>query len=144
MRSIFLILSAVLLGFTLINCERQKQPAEADISYDPATYQDVDYIPDTNYQDAKDKLDIYMPGGKGPVPVLLFFHGGGLEQGDKSDMEFAARRFLHEGIGVVFANYRLSPSVMHPAHMQDAARAFAWVKKNIGRYGGDSLSVFVS
>lgn len=40
-------------------------------------------------------------------------------------------------------SYRLSPSVSHPAHIQDAAAAVAWVKKNIAKYGGDPNAIFV-
>ncbi|MEO5582388.1 MAG: alpha/beta hydrolase, partial [Saprospiraceae bacterium] len=32
------------------------------------------------------KLDIGQPKGKGPFPVILFFHGGGWQQGAKGHM----------------------------------------------------------
>jgi acetyl esterase/lipase len=92
---------------------------------------DVDYLAGTNYADDKDKLDVFMPEGVAGAPVIVFFHGG-------------AMRFVPEGVGVVSANYRLSPGVMHPSHIQDAAAAFAWVIRNIERYGGDPERVYVS
>ena len=42
------------------------------------------------------------------------------------------------------ANYRLSPGVMHPAHVQDAAAATAWVYNNIAEFGGDPQNIYVS
>ena len=39
-------------------------------------------------------------------------------------------------------NYRLSPAVTHPAHVQDAAASFAWVKRHVKEYGGDPDRVF--
>jgi hypothetical protein len=38
---------------------------------------------------------------------------------------------------VVSVNYRLSPSVVWPAHFLDVKKALRWVKNNIEQYGGD-------
>ena len=104
----------------------------------------VDYIAGADYAADRDKLDIFMPEGADEAPVIVFYHGGALMQGDKVAGEALARRFVPEGIGVVSATYRLSPGVMHPAHIQDATAAFAWVVSNIARYGGDPDRVYVS
>lgn len=105
---------------------------------------DVDYLATADYADAKDKLDIYMPLGATGAPIVVYFHGGGLMYGDKSLAQVVAKRLLAKGIGLVSANYRLSPGVMHPAHVQDAAAATAWVYKNIAEYGGDPRNLYVS
>jgi acetyl esterase/lipase len=105
---------------------------------------DVDYLADVDYAEDRDKLDIFMPEGATDAPVIVFFHGGALQYGDKSHGEVLAMRFVPEGVGIASANYRLSPAVMHPAHIQDAAAAFAWAVKNIERYGGDPERVYVS
>lgn len=41
-------------------------------------------------------------------------------------------------------NYRLSPRATHPAYIDDAAAAVAWVMKHIGEYGGDPTRVYVA
>ena len=47
------------------------------------------------------KLDIGQPEGKGPFPVILFFHGGGWQQGDKWHMHKWIQKFAVLGyIGV--------------------------------------------
>lgn len=108
------------------------------------THENLDYIPGSDYPDAKDQLDVFMPVGAVDVPVVVFFHGGGLLEGEKGHATFAAGRFVREGWGFVAPNYRLSPGVMHPSHVQDAAAAFAWVVKNIATFGGDPSRVFVA
>ena len=104
----------------------------------------VDYVEKEDYADNKDKLDIFMPPRAGDVPVIVHFHGGALQQGNKSHGEKVAVKLVSQGYGVVSANYRLSPAVRHPAHIRDAAAAFAWVKQNIEQYGGDPGNVYVS
>lgn len=105
---------------------------------------DVDYMTAVDYEDGKDLLDIYMPEGVTDAPVVVFFHGGALRAGDKSVGQLVAQRLVPHGIGVVSANYRLTPSVMHPAHVQDAAAATAWAVEHIASYGGDAGNVYVS
>ena len=111
---------------------------------DFVVHRNIDYVASADYEKDKDKLDLFMPAGATNVPVVVFFHGGGLMRGDKADHGFIASRLVPEGIGVVLANYRLSPDVMHPAHIEDAAAAFAWVVEHIDEYGGDPRRIFVS
>lgn len=108
------------------------------------SFTDIDYLPDLAYDRGQDCLDIYMPDGAALAPVVLFFHGGALRAGDKADGRIVAERLVPLGIGVVSANYRLTPDVMHPAHIEDAAAATAWVLGHIREFGGDPGSIFVS
>ncbi len=107
-------------------------------------HRDIDYMPDEQYPDARDHLDVFMPTHASGSPVIVFFHGGGLLIGDKSQGEFVAKALVPRGIGVVAANYRLSPAVKHPAHVQDAAAAFAWTVAHIADYGGDPKQVYLA
>lgn len=117
-------------------------------------FRDIDYVPDQDYADGKDLLDVFAPPGVSQAPVLIFLHGGGLMDGNKEftnynlpekavTPDFVAQRFAPEGIVVVLANYRLSPTVMHPEHARDAARVVRWVFSNIANYGGDPERVFL-
>lgn len=116
----------------------------AIVPSDIKVYRNLDYVQGVDYPKDKDKLDIFMPAGAEKAPTLLVFHGGALMRGDKSEQQFVPECFVPEGFGVVVANYRLSPDVMHPAHIQDAAAAFAWVTKNIAKYGGDPERIYVA
>ena len=108
------------------------------------TYADVDYLPGEDYANGKDLLDIYLPEHVEEPPVVVFFHGGGLLSGDKSHGRNLAARLLPLGLGVVSANYRLSPSAIHPDHLNDAAASTAWVINNIASYGGDARNIYVA
>lgn len=99
---------------------------------------------DARYENDKDKLDLYVPDEAKDAPVLVFFHGGALIRGDKAGQKHVGRRFAGAGFLTVCANYRLSPGVMHPAHVEDSAAAIAWVVKNIASYGGDPGRIFVA
>lgn len=114
------------------------------VSAETVVHQNVDYLDDVAYDDDRDLLDIYMPDDADNVPVVVFFHGGALRMGSKAQGEIIAERLVGNGIGVVSANYRLSPAFMHPAHVEDAAAATAWVIANVDRFGGDPENVFVA
>jgi len=91
----------------------------------------------------KHTLDLYLPERQTSVPVIVSFYGGGLMQGDKQQEAFVGERFASAGIATAVVNYRLSPAVVHPAHVQDAAAAVAWVKRHIAEYGGRADQVFI-
>ena len=105
---------------------------------------DITYLEDVNYPDNKDKLDLYSPAGDGPHPVMIFIHGGGLLQGSKDSYEFVGRYFAENGFVAVVPNYRLSPDVKHPGHIEDIAASFVWVHRNIAKHRGDPSNVFVT
>ncbi len=109
----------------------------AEIEVEVEVLRDIDYLKDTDYADNKDKLDLYRAAGAASAPVLVYLHGGALQAGDKSQQGHVGRFFAEHGYIVACVNYRLSPGVIHPAHTEDAAASFAWVIRNIERYGGD-------
>jgi acetyl esterase/lipase len=104
---------------------------------------DVPYLANANYAANKDKLDLYLPEGRTNVPVIVSYYGGGLTGGDKNAQAFIGQRFAAAGFATAVVNYRLSPTVSHPAHIQDAAASFAWVKRHIAEYGGNPDQVFI-
>ena len=89
------------------------------------------------------QLDLYLPAGGKSFPTLVWFHGGGLETGDKKDTAALARSFAQIGIGVVSANYRLSPKARYPSYVEDAAAAVAWTHAHIVEHGGDQDQLYV-
>lgn len=90
----------------------------------------------------KHKLDFYYPKGLSSYPVVFFVHGGTWRSGDKKIYGPLGELFARNGVGIVITNYRLSPKVKHPAHIEDVAGAFAWAHKNVGRYGGRNDRLF--
>ena len=82
-------------------------------------------------------LDIHLPENN-IFPVLVYFHGGGLESGDKSEDKIFYDYMNKQGIAIVTANYRMYPHAKYPDFLTDAAEAVAWVFKNINSYGKSS------
>jgi Esterase/lipase len=94
----------------------------------------------------RQKLDIYMPETL-PKAVFVYFHGGGIESGDKSEqLNMAA--LTENGIGVVIPNYRMYPNASYPQFLNDAAQAVAWTYdnyKDIKIYvGGSSAGAYMA
>ncbi|MCK0188984.1 alpha/beta hydrolase [Arenibacter sp. F20364] len=94
----------------------------------------------TDYMQEKNLLDIYYPEVDYKVPVVIWFHGGGLTGGQKE----IPSALKNKGFCVVGVGYRLSPNVKAETCIADATAAIAWVFKNIDKYNGDSNEIFVS
>jgi acetyl esterase/lipase len=97
--------------------------------------------------DARQTLDVWLPkgmDGQAPFPVVLFIHGGGWQNGDKSDV-FNKEKFLQplldEGIAVVSINYRFLRTHPFPASMQDAARALQFLRSRADEWNLDKTRI---
>jgi acetyl esterase/lipase len=95
----------------------------------------------------KHLLDVYAPHGAESAPVVLFIHGGGWTTGDKNIyLELGNVLAGWYGLVTVIANYELSADpwhAVHPDHVEDAARAFAWTYRHAAEHGGDPGRIFV-
>lgn len=125
------LLSTLMLCLMVTTLSAQSYKQVNDIGYTNKT--------DT-YSKERLKLDIYYPEGKNDCPVVVWFHGGGLEGGNKE----IPNKLKNKGIVVVGANYRLLPKVTVKETLDDAAEAVAWVFNNISQYGGDKKKIIVS
>ena len=73
---------------------------------------DISYKQSTDaYAKERCKLDVYYPTDKQNAPVVVWFHGGGIEGGSKH----IDPQLRNSGLVVVAANYRLLPK----AHIDD-------------------------
>ena len=85
------------------------------------------------------RLRACLPRGGGrPLPVLVFFHGGGFVLGRLDEFDAFCTR-LGDGAGclVVSVDYRLAPEHRFPAAAEDAVAALRWVTSNARELGGD-------
>lgn len=85
-------------------------------------------------EEHKQYLDVYLPECKN-FSVFVYFHGGGLECGDKANQQVLYRFLADHGVAVVAANYRMYPAAHYPDFLVDCAKAVAWTIQNIGTYG---------
>lgn len=112
--------------------------------FSPPTH-DIIYAGE-NTADNPRKLDLYLPAKtKQPFPVLIWFHGGGLVSGTKNELndQRIADYWRSKGVGLINADYRMSPQVQFPAYIQDAAQAVAWVIQNAKKLGADPKRIYV-
>ena len=89
-------------------------------------------------------IRIYTPAGSAPLPVLVYFHGGGWVIGNLETHDGTCRT-LANGAGCVVASvdYRLAPEHRFPAAVEDAYAATAWVSSHASALNGDAARVAV-
>jgi len=122
--------------------ERKRNRAVQKITFPYISDKNLPYVaPDASgFVDPQQMLDVYVPAIETPAngfPIILFLHGGKLTHGDKSNELHVAKAFAKNGYLTVVANYRLSPNVSHPKHVEDAASALQWIHTNIHQYDGN-------
>jgi acetyl esterase/lipase len=81
-------------------------------------------------------LDIYVPDAPRRIPVILWFHGGGWNYGNKG-YSLRVRGLTRDGFAIVAVQYRLLREGRWPAQIDDCRDALQWVRENGSRYGLD-------
>src|ERR1700754_2366220 len=92
-------------------------------------------------------LDVHLPDGEGPFPVVLWIHGGGWQEGSRVGMPDTVapfgfhERFLAHGYAVADVDYRLAGEAPYPAQLLDVQSAIRWLghhavelRLNTGRF----------
>ena len=81
---------------------------------------------------------VYRPSADGPLPTVVFLHGGGWVIGDLDTADPACRMLCRDvGAVVVSVDYRRAPDDRFPAAVEDAWTAFQWVAEHVEEYGED-------
>jgi len=91
-------------------------------------------------------LRLYAPAPReaGPLPVLMYFHGGGWVIGDLDTHDVLCRQLaLGAGCAVVSVDYRLAPEHRFPAAVDDCIAATAWVGREAAALGLDATRLAV-
>jgi acetyl esterase len=71
---------------------------------------------------------VYSPGGPGPHPALVFYHGGGWVIGDLYTHDGICRSITNAAACVVASvDYRLAPEFRYPVAAEDSYAALRWV-----------------
>lgn len=81
-------------------------------------------------------LDLYLPAGSGPWPVIVWVHGGAFRLGSKEGPLPA--EYLEQGFAIASLNYRLSQHAIWPAQIVDCKSAVRWLRAHADKYGLDS------
>jgi acetyl esterase len=88
---------------------------------------------------------IYRPDVDGPVPTVVFLHGGGFVIGDLDTHDDHARLICHDVEAVVVSvDYRLAPEHPFPAGFEDCFAATQWAAQHVNDLGGDGERLAVA
>ncbi|WP_330321201.1 carboxylesterase family protein [Streptomyces clavifer] len=96
-------------------------------------------------------LNIWAPAGEdGPLPVIVWIHGGSLRSGSAAVPLYDGRAFARDGVVLVSINYRLGvegfgvfPDAPDNRGLLDQIAALTWVRDNIAAFRGDPGRVTV-
>jgi acetyl esterase len=125
------------------------QQARAATIVDPAIYGDpepVASIQQRHFPVADGHLParVYRPRAETPLPVFVYFHGGGWVLGDIADYDAICTAIANAGACVVVSiGYRLAPEHKYPVAAEDAFAATQWATAYADALGGDPRRVAV-
>jgi cation diffusion facilitator CzcD-associated flavoprotein CzcO/acetyl esterase/lipase len=110
-------------------------PVPADV-----TVEDTQFPIDGSTRTAR----IYRPAVEGPLPVIVFIHGGGWVGGNLDAFdEPCATLARNVGALVVSPDYRLAPEHPFPAATDDTVAVLRWAADHIADLGGDPQRIAV-
>ena len=90
------------------------------------------------------QLRIYVPDADAPLPVVVYFHGGGFVGGGLAVADEPVRALANDvGAIVVAVSYRLAPEHKFPAATDDTFAALKWVAAHAADFGGDPARIAV-
>lgn len=87
-------------------------------------------------------LDLRMPDGVENPALVMFIHGGGWKNGNRSRCRLSW--LVEHGYAVASIEYRLSQEAIFPAQIEDCKGALRWLRANAGKYGYDASRVVVA
>ena len=87
----------------------------------------------------------YFPEGKGPFPVIVYYHGGGWVIASTEVYDGSARALAKQAKAIVVSpDYRSAPEHKFPAAHDDAFAVYTWVTQNAKSFGGDPDKIAVA
>ncbi len=142
---------------TLTPAEARMQPSAADGAKAAMAKKGLPTKPDASVStqdlpygsDPKQFARIYKPAsapaGGTPMPVIVYYHGGGWVIADVATYD-AAPRAMAKALNavVVSIEYRHAPEFKFPAQHDDAASAYRWTLKNAASWGGDPAKIAIA
>ncbi|WP_341963226.1 alpha/beta hydrolase [Planococcus maritimus] len=105
----------------------------------------VEVVKDVRYHTSDNAfLDFYYPkDATGPLPVILWIHGGGFIGGSKDSRQDYGMTLANAGYLVANINYALAPTQLYPGPVIQANEALSFLNGTASQYGGDMERIFI-
>jgi acetyl esterase/lipase len=137
----FLLLHIVLLlviasfGHAQQQSRRGGPPPAPAVPEGTKAWRDLAYVKDGH---ERQKLDLFVPEkADGPLPLLIWVHGGGWQNGSKEGCPPLRNGYTTRGYAVASLNYRLSGHAVFPAQIEDCKAAIRWLRAHAKEYNLD-------
>ncbi len=138
---------------TLTPEQARAQPSPADAvgavlkaQGKPTTPEVVAKVEDSTFPGPAGPVDIriYTPEGSGPMPVILYIHGGGWVIANLDVYDASPRALANAAKAIVVStHYRQGPENKFPAAHEDTLAAYKWLLANAAKLGGDATRIAV-
>lgn len=93
------------------------------------------------------RLDVFLPpatAGTGPLPVVVWIHGGAFIAGSKEEVANYLRILAGRGMATVGVDYSLAPGATYPTPVAQVNRALAWLREHAAEYGIDPERIYLA
>jgi acetyl esterase/lipase len=107
-----------------------QQPPAPQLPEGTAVHRDLAYV--TKNAHERHVLDLYLPAAGDNLPLIIWIHGGGWQNGSKDRP--TGLPFLRDGYALASINYRLSGHALFPAQIEDCKAAVRWLRANARKY----------
>lgn len=124
---VFFIAVGLLIQSTTVDGQPKQNTSDSE---NGKVYRDVPYSSISRAQ----VMDIYIPDGNGPFPVVILIHGGAFKMGDKEMETSNAQALVAKGYAAASINYRLSGEAKFPAQIHDCKAAVRFLRANASKY----------
>jgi acetyl esterase/lipase len=83
-------------------------------------------------------MDLYRPSdASGPLPVIVFIHGGAWRAGTRTTGPDLERFFARDGFAMASIDYRLTPAGVFPRSVEDVKTAVRFLRTHAAAYDLD-------
>ncbi len=127
----------LLLPFLMFASCNKNQPLESNYPVDEKVV-----IENQSYgTNAKNVMDVYLAKNRTSITkTVIFIHGGGWKEGDKSDFKDFASFFADSSINSITMNYRYadaSSGIGYNEILDDIGNVISFMKSNSKKFGSD-------
>lgn len=133
------VLVLLIFALTLPLCA-QPTAGQGPVPPGVVVHRDLAYVESGH---ARQKLDLYVPAKRPaePLPVIVWVHGGGWQNGTKAAALPVRLGYVAKGYAIASIGYRLTDAAAFPAQIQDVKAGVRWLRAHAAKFGLDPESI---